>query len=96
MRKRVNASIDPSLLAWQESPLKQKITVKNKMNSEILPLFIMPDNRIIVFTQSPIYKKVYHHLKAICEPLHRPKLVHEYKITKFSLYTAMVLHYTAE
>lgn len=96
MRKRVSAAIDPNLLTWEDSPLKQQIVVRNKPNNEILPLFIMPDNRIIVFTQSPIYKKIYHHLKAICEPIHRPKLVHEYKITKFSLYTAMVLHYKAE
>ena len=62
----------------------------------MLPLFILPDHRIIVYTSSPIYRRIYHHLKAICEPLLRPKTIHEYVITKFSLYTAMVLNYTGE
>lgn len=56
----------------------------------------MPDHTIVVFTQSPIFRKIYGHLKSFCEPVYRPKLIHEYKITKFSLYTAMVLHYTGE
>lgn len=56
----------------------------------------MPDHTIIVFTQSPIFKKIYNHLKSFSEPIYRPKFIHEYKITKFSLYTAMVLHYTGE
>ena len=56
----------------------------------------MPDHTIVVFTNSPIYRKIYKYLKSFCEPIYRPKTIHEYKITKFSLYTAMVLHYTGE
>jgi hypothetical protein len=38
---------------------------------------------------------VYNYLIAFSEPLNRPQFIHEYRISKFSLYTAMVLEYSA-
>lgn len=69
--------------------------IKYKENHECLPVLIMADHHLLVFTESPIYKKIYPYLISFSEPIYRPKLIHEYKITKFSLYTAMVLHYSA-
>lgn len=49
----------------------------------------------MVFSDCPTYKKIYPYLISFSEPIYRPRVMHEYKITKFSLYTAMVLHYSA-
>jgi DNA excision repair protein ERCC-3 len=96
MKRRVREEINQKVLQYEGSPLKGKREVRTKLNSELLPLYIMPDHTIIVFTCSPLFRKIYNYLKSFSEPIYRPKSVHEYRITKFSLYTAMVLHYTGE
>ena len=66
-----------------------------KEGHEELPLLILPNNHILVYTHTPCFKSIYPYLTSFSEPIDRPKLIHEYKITKFSLYTAMILEYTA-
>ena len=70
--------------------------IRYKPNHENLPIVILPSHTLLVFTDCPTYKKIYPYLISFSEPVYRPKVLHEYKITKFSLYTAMVLQYSAE
>lgn len=70
--------------------------IRYKPNHENLPIVILPSHNLLVFTDCPTYKKIYPYLISFSEPVYRPKVLHEYKITKFSLYTAMVLQYSAE
>ena len=46
------------------------------------------DNRIILEAFSPKYKFATEFLIAIAEPVSRPQHIHEYKLTKYSLYAA--------
>ncbi len=46
------------------------------------------DNRIILEAFSPEYKNATDFLIAIAEPVSRPSHIHEYKLTKYSLYAA--------
>ena len=46
------------------------------------------DNRIILEAFSPEYINATDFLVAIAEPVSRPSHIHEYKLTKFSLYAA--------
>ena len=46
------------------------------------------ENRIILEAFSPEYKNATDFLIAIAEPVSRPSHIHEYKLTKFSLYAA--------
>ena len=70
--------------------------IRYKEEHEHLPLLILSNHHILVFSDCPTYKKIYPYLISFSEPIYRPRVMHEYKITKFSLYTAMVLHYSAE
>ncbi len=73
-----------------------KPIIKFRNNHKNYPCVILPDHRILVYTDCKIYKDIYSYLISFSDPIYRPKHIHEYKITKFSLYTAMVLHYSAE
>lgn len=70
--------------------------IEYKPNHDQLPLLILPDNNLLVYTQCPCYKTIYNYLISFSEPVNRPRFIHEYRITKFSLYTAMVLEYSAD
>ena len=68
-----------------------------KDDHELRPLWIIwlqgndqrtDDNRIILEAFSPEYKNATDFLIAIAEPVSRPSYVHEYKLTKYSLYAA--------
>jgi DNA excision repair protein ERCC-3 len=50
----------------------------------------------LVYTYHKNFKNIEKYLISFCEPVNRPQFIHEYKISKFSLYTAMVLEYSAE
>ncbi len=60
------------------------------------PLYITEDNHIFLETFNSLYRIAYEFLISISDPLNRPQFIHEYKLTKFSLYTAMVLQYDPE
>ena len=73
-----------------------------KKNHENFPLWIIwlqgnglmgtenrPDeNRIILEAFSPDYQQASEFLGTIAEPVSRPTHIHEYKLTKYSLYAA--------
>eukprot|EP00484_Ammonia_sp_Unknown_P019995 CAMPEP_0197030694 /NCGR_PEP_ID=MMETSP1384-20130603/9872_1 /TAXON_ID=29189 /ORGANISM="Ammonia sp." /LENGTH=835 /DNA_ID=CAMNT_0042460091 /DNA_START=86 /DNA_END=2593 /DNA_ORIENTATION=+ len=63
-------------------------TLQMKEGSESRPLWVCPSGHIFLETFSPFYEPAYDFLIAIAEPVCRPELIHEYKITKYSLYAA--------
>eukprot|EP00186_Timspurckia_oligopyrenoides_P004765 CAMPEP_0182443506 /NCGR_PEP_ID=MMETSP1172-20130603/2223_1 /TAXON_ID=708627 /ORGANISM="Timspurckia oligopyrenoides, Strain CCMP3278" /LENGTH=909 /DNA_ID=CAMNT_0024638811 /DNA_START=55 /DNA_END=2784 /DNA_ORIENTATION=+ len=53
------------------------------------PVWVAPDGRIFLETFSPIYRQAYDFLVAIAEPVSRPELVQEYRLTPYALYAAV-------
>jgi len=45
--------------------------------------------RILLETHSPYFKQAQDFLVAIAEPVNRPRMIHEYKLTAHSLYAAV-------
>lgn len=60
------------------------------------PLYACPDGHIFLETFSPFYKAAYDFIISIAEPVSRPKYIHEYQISTYSLYTAVSTGLTAE
>ncbi len=60
------------------------------------PLWVCTNHHIFLETYSPMYKQAYDFLIAISEPVSRPKFIHEYVITRYSLNTAASLGLTTE
>lgn len=56
---------------------------------ETRPVWVSGDMRILLETFSPIYKQAYDFLVAIAEPVSRPELLHEYRLTPYALYAAV-------
>ena len=79
-----------------EQRVLEKKVIRYKEDHENLPTVILENHHLLVFTECPTYKQIYPYLISFSEPIYRPKVLHEYKITKFSLYTAMVLQYSAQ
>lgn len=53
------------------------------------PLWVGPDGHIFLESFSPVYKQAQDFLIAIAEPISRPELIHEYRLTAYSLYAAV-------
>lgn len=64
----------------------EPITMKD--DHENYPFWVNYDGIIILETFSPLFKAATDFLIAISEPISRPKHIHEYKITSYSLYAA--------
>lgn len=60
-----------------------------KADCQNRPLWIGPDGHIFLETFSPVYKHAHDFLITISEPVCRPELIHEYKLTSYSLYAAV-------
>ena len=54
------------------------------------------EHMIFLEAFSPDYKNATDFLVAIAEPVSRPQHIHEYKLTKYSLYAAASIGLTAE
>ncbi|XP_033219284.1 general transcription and DNA repair factor IIH helicase subunit XPB isoform X1 [Belonocnema kinseyi] len=52
-------------------------------------LWVAPNGHIFLESFSPVYKQAQDFLVAIAEPVARPKYIHEYKLTAYSLYAAV-------
>jgi len=64
-------------------------SMKLKEDHESKPLWITPTGHIFMDTSSPIYQQITDFLVAVSEPVSRPKHIHEYIITRYSLYAAV-------
>ncbi|XP_078487194.1 excision repair cross-complementing rodent repair deficiency, complementation group 3 [Ciona intestinalis] len=53
------------------------------------PLYLAPDGHIFLESFSPVYKHARDFLIAISEPICRPKFIHEFRLTPYSLYAAV-------
>ncbi|KAK4298106.1 hypothetical protein Pmani_029519 [Petrolisthes manimaculis] len=56
---------------------------------ESRPLWIATNGHIFLESFSPVYKHAKDFLITIAEPVCRPELIHEYKLTAYSLYAAV-------
>lgn len=63
---------------------------------ELKPIWIGQDCKIFLEAFSSHYKVASDFLVAIAEPLSRPTFIHEYKLTKYSLYAAASVGLTDE
>ncbi|KRH94463.1 DNA repair helicase rad25 [Pseudoloma neurophilia] len=70
--------------------------IKLKENHETYPFWVNCDGLIILETFSPHFKAATDFLIAISEPISRPKYIHEYKITSYSLYAAASVGLTTD
>ena len=62
--------------------------IQLKEDHDKRPIWIAPDYRIFLESFSPLYKAATDFLIAIAEPVSRPTYIHEYVLTKYSLYAA--------
>ena len=53
------------------------------------PLYVAPDGHIFLESFSPVYKHARDFLIAISEPICRPRFIHEFRLTPYSLYAAV-------
>ncbi|CAG9862163.1 unnamed protein product [Phyllotreta striolata] len=60
-----------------------------KSDHDCRPLWVAPNGHIFLESFSPVYKHAHDFLIAISEPVSRPELIHEYKLTAYSLYAAV-------
>eukprot|EP00056_Hartaetosiga_gracilis_P000746 m.40253 g.40253 ORF g.40253 m.40253 type:complete len:787 (-) comp10337_c0_seq1:68-2428(-) len=67
-----------------------------KPDHEVRPLLVSPDKRIFLETFSPVYRQAVEFLIAIAEPERRPQHIHEYRLTRDSLYAAASLGLRAD
>eukprot|EP01126_Amoeba_proteus_P058665 TRINITY_DN7596_c0_g1_i10.p1 TRINITY_DN7596_c0_g1~~TRINITY_DN7596_c0_g1_i10.p1 ORF type:complete len:311 (-),score=54.18 TRINITY_DN7596_c0_g1_i10:1326-2258(-) len=67
-----------------------------KSGHEKLPLWVTEDGQIFLEAFSPFYSRIIDFVVAIAEPLHRTHLIHEYRITKYSLYAAVSIGLSSE
>lgn len=59
-----------------------------KPNHTLHPLWVFKDGRIILEAFSGVAEQAQDFLIAIAEPVTRPRHIHEYRLTQFSLYAA--------
>ncbi|XP_077978060.1 general transcription and DNA repair factor IIH helicase/translocase subunit XPB-like [Glandiceps talaboti] len=60
-----------------------------KPDHQSRPLWLAPNGHIFLESFSPVYKHARDFLIAIAEPVCRPKHIHEYRLTAYSLYAAV-------
>ncbi|XP_064613581.1 general transcription and DNA repair factor IIH helicase subunit XPB-like isoform X2 [Liolophura sinensis] len=60
-----------------------------KLDHKSRPIWVAPDGHIFLESFSPVYKHAHDFLITIAEPVCRPKHIHEYKLTSYSLYAAV-------
>ncbi|KAI3387181.1 hypothetical protein SNEBB_005214 [Seison nebaliae] len=66
-----------------------RLAMMMKPDFQQRPIMISPDGRIYLESFSPLYDQAQDFLVAIAEPVCRPKHLHEYKLTPYSLYAAV-------
>jgi DNA excision repair protein ERCC-3 len=65
-----------------------------KRDHDKRPLWVTPDNLIILEAFSALYKQAYDFVVAIAEPESRPEFIHCYRLTENSLYAAVAVYDT--
>ena len=78
----------PSATHLQNSSFLDYSHIQLKPDHEKRPLWIGQDSLVLLEAFSPLYKVATDFLVAIAEPASRPTHIHEYRLTKYSLYAA--------
>ena len=65
--------------------------VQLKPDAEWRPLYTLGKHHLFLERWSPFYKQAYDFVIAVAEPVARPDLFHEYRLTRYSLYAAMAI-----
>ena len=60
------------------------------------PFWVTPTGRVFLEAWSPLYAQARDFLIAVCEPVSRPDLVHEYRLDKNALFAAASMGMTAD
>ena len=68
--------------------------IQLKPDHEKRPIWVGQDKTIFLEAFSPLYKRATEFLVAIGEPISRPQYIHEYQLTKYSLYAAASMELT--
>ncbi|KAJ1565970.1 hypothetical protein HK405_011179, partial [Cladochytrium tenue] len=63
--------------------------VELKRDHALRPLVVLANGSIILEAFSPIAEQAMDFLVAVAEPVSRPSMVHEYRLTEYSLYAAV-------
>lgn len=86
---KFNIEADGEKQGEDEFGAKDYRTLKLKPDHASRPLWVAPNAHIFLESFSPVYKHAHDFLIAISEPVCRPELIHEYKLTSYSLYAAV-------
>jgi DNA excision repair protein ERCC-3 len=67
-----------------------------KRDASRRPFWVTPTGRVFLEAWSPLYAQARDFLIAICEPVSRPDLIHEYRLDKNALFAAASMGMTAD
>eukprot|EP00514_Thraustochytrium_sp_LLF1b_P003622 CAMPEP_0184512736 /NCGR_PEP_ID=MMETSP0198_2-20121128/3041_1 /TAXON_ID=1112570 /ORGANISM="Thraustochytrium sp., Strain LLF1b" /LENGTH=810 /DNA_ID=CAMNT_0026902783 /DNA_START=313 /DNA_END=2745 /DNA_ORIENTATION=- len=70
--------------------------LKLKKDHKIRPLWVCPSSVIYLEASSRYYRQAYDFLVAIAEPVSRPRFMHTYKLSAYSLYAAVSIGLTPD
>ena len=81
-------------------PLDEELTdargAELKGDHALRPLWVCPDGRIFLEQFNQYYQKACDFLSVVAEPVCRPHLIHEYRLTTHSLYSAVAVGLSTE
>mmetsp|Transcript_27008 Transcript_27008/g.43497 ORF Transcript_27008/g.43497 Transcript_27008/m.43497 type:complete len:866 (-) Transcript_27008:1085-3682(-) len=65
-----------------------------KPDHVIRPIWVCPSRKMYLEAASRFYKPAYDFLVAVAEPISRPRFIHEYELSSYSLYAAVSIGLT--
>lgn len=95
-KNRPDADIFTGAITAREKHTRSFPDLKLNPDMKNRPLYVCPDGHIFLETFSDFYKPAYDFLISIAEPVSRPKFIHEYQITLYSIFAAVSIGLTAE
>jgi DNA repair helicase Rad25 len=107
--RRKLSSRQPDYLANQLSSLSSYTTIRVASSNVVdfsglalkrdhsrRPYWVTPVGRIFLEASSPLYSQARDFLIAICEPVSRPEMIHEYRLDKNALFAAASMGMTGD
>jgi hypothetical protein len=107
--RRKLSSRQPDFLANQLSSLSSYTTIRVSSSTVVdfsglalkrdhsrRPYWVTPVGRIFLEASSPLYSQARDFLIAICEPVSRPEMIHEYRLDKNALFAAASMGMTGD
>ena len=95
-KKRPDAEVFSGAITAREKETRYFPDLKLNVDMKNRPLYVCPDGHIFLETFSPFYKPAYDFMISIAEPVSRPKFIHEYQITLYSIFAAVSIGLTAD